>query len=138
MHEDSVSRSRGRGRQERFALNAVWYQEVLGLERKFEEEWGDNPVYLVTGSTGIALFLAATLETNGKAPPIRILHLAFRVDLKNFKLAQAELDARGIDYRFADHSGISSSISFQDPDGHQIELTVYRGMMHVPTSEDEE
>lgn len=116
-----------------------WYQEVLGLERRFEQEWGDNPAYLVVaGSTGIALFQASSPEINGTAPSIRILHLAFRVNLKNFKRAQAELDALGIAYRFENHHGVSDSIYFQDPDGHQIELTAYQGMMHVPMSEDEE
>lgn len=115
-----------------------WYQEVLGLERKFEREWGDNPAYLVVGSSGIALFQVSSPESNGKASSIRILHLAFRTNLKNFKRALVELDALGIPYRFEDHNGVSDSIYFGDPDGHQIELTVYRGMMHAPTSEDEE
>ena len=51
-------------------------------------------------------------------------HLAFKVDRANFEQAQQELKARGIEFEFQDHM-ISHSIYFNDPDGHQIELTTY-------------
>jgi catechol-2,3-dioxygenase len=38
--------------------------------------------------------------------------------------AQEELTKRGIAFHFQDHE-ISHSIYFDDPDGHQIEITTY-------------
>ncbi len=34
----------------------AWYRDVLGLERRFEEVWGDYPAVVCTGSTCLALF----------------------------------------------------------------------------------
>ena len=41
--------------------SARWYENVLGLTRKEVPEWGDYPIFLLTGKTGIALF-PATLD----------------------------------------------------------------------------
>jgi len=53
-----------------------------------------------------------------------VLHVAFRVDRESFETAQKTLERREIDFRFSDH-GICHSIYFEDPDGHEIELTTY-------------
>jgi catechol 2,3-dioxygenase-like lactoylglutathione lyase family enzyme len=37
-----------------------WYRDVLGLERKHADAWGDTPIALMTHGSGLALF---------KAPP---------------------------------------------------------------------
>ena len=51
-------------------------------------------------------------------------HIAFRTDRKNVAAARHALTEKGLDPSFQDH-GISHSIYFSDPDGHQIEITTY-------------
>jgi catechol-2,3-dioxygenase len=103
-----------------------WYEEVLGLERRFEEHWGARPAMMAAGETKLAIFEASSDEPSG--PPrgnaITVLHIAFLVDRTNFEAAQEELSRRGIDWSFADHN-ISHSIYFHDPDGHELEITTY-------------
>jgi catechol 2,3-dioxygenase-like lactoylglutathione lyase family enzyme len=103
-----------------------WYQEVLGLERRYDDVWGAVPAFLGAGATAIALFPVA--GENPQPPPgrdvIAMRHLAFRVDRENFTRARVELERRGIAVEFEDHE-ISHSIYFADPDGHQLEITTY-------------
>jgi catechol 2,3-dioxygenase-like lactoylglutathione lyase family enzyme len=106
--------------------SAKWYIEVLGFERFHEGMWNGVPTFIGKGNTGIALFPAnrdakSTASTRRK---IRVLHLAFRADHKNFLAAQQELKRRGIKFEFQDHE-IAQSIYFHDPDGHQLEITTY-------------
>jgi catechol 2,3-dioxygenase-like lactoylglutathione lyase family enzyme len=103
-----------------------WYRDVLGLEHEHEAEWGRNPAFLTTGSTGLALFPA-----KGSNPPpaghpdgLAMWHVAFRADKRSFEAAREDLDARAIEYRFSDH-GLAHSIYFNDPDGHLVEITTY-------------
>jgi catechol-2,3-dioxygenase len=42
----------------------------------------------------------------------------------NFEAAQEVLADREIPFHFSDHS-VSHSIYFEDPDGHELELTTY-------------
>jgi catechol 2,3-dioxygenase-like lactoylglutathione lyase family enzyme len=103
-----------------------WYVEVLGFERLHEGMWEGVPTFIGKGNTGIALFPA---KPDAKSTPLshrelRILHLAFRANRKNFLAAQGELEKRGIKFEFQDHE-ISHSIYFRDPDGHQLEITTY-------------
>ncbi len=104
-----------------------WYRDVLGLERRYEEMWGDVPTFLSKGSTGIALF-PAKIPSPGPPPErgsaIVMSHVAFRADRENFLQAQHELKRRGIAFEFQDH-GIAHSIYFSDPDGHRLEITTY-------------
>lgn len=103
-----------------------WYKDVLGLERRYEDEWGDYPIVVCAGETGIALF--PEKESNDMPPlnhdglPFR--HIAFRVSRENFQRAQLELRAHEIAFELQDHQ-ISHSIYFFDPDGYEIELTTY-------------
>jgi catechol 2,3-dioxygenase-like lactoylglutathione lyase family enzyme len=104
----------------------AWYRDVLGLERRHEQAWGDYPVMLFAGDTGLALF-----EERGPvsdAPDSRgatiMRHVAFQVDRVNFVKAQETLRERGIEFDFQDHA-ISQSIYFRDPDGYELELTTY-------------
>ena len=104
----------------------VWYRDVLGLERRFEEVWDGPPVMMCAGDTCVALFPTETDEPE-PAPgrnAIAMRHVAFVVDRANFERAQAELPAEGVELRFADH-GVSHSVYLADPDGHEIELTTY-------------
>ena len=102
-------------RSERF------YREVMGLERVYDE-W-DPPRVLAARGSGMALFPAGTGDDAVVGAP-GILHFAFRADREAFEAAQDALAARGIEFRFSDH-GLSHSIYFKDPDGHQLELTTY-------------
>jgi catechol 2,3-dioxygenase-like lactoylglutathione lyase family enzyme len=102
-----------------------FYREVLGLER-VHREW-DPPRVMASRGSGLALFpveLHASGGAEGGPPDIRILHIAFRVDRPGFEAAQAALDGHGVQWRFSDHD-LSHSIYFDDPDGHQLELTTY-------------
>ena len=106
--------------------SAAWYQEVLGLERLYEDAWGDVPAVVGVGGTSIALF--PVQGTQPKGPPGRdtlaMRHLAFRVDAANFARARQGLEARNMAIEFQ-HHGIAQSIYFADPDGHELEITTY-------------
>ena len=104
-------------RSERF------YADVLGLERA-HAEW-DVPVVMAANGTGVAIFDKALHHGEGEGiPDVRILHIAFRVDRAGLERARDELAERGLTPRSSDH-GISHSLYFNDPDGHQLELTTY-------------
>ena len=38
--------------------SVAWYRDVLGLERQYEEVWGDFPAVVGAGTTALALFPA--------------------------------------------------------------------------------
>lgn len=106
--------------------SARWYAEVLGFQRLHEEAWGDFPAVVGNGTTAVALF-----PVEGEPPKprpgrdvIAMRHLAFRVDRANFTAAKAALSGRGIEFT-EQHHGISESIYFLDPDGHELEITTY-------------
>jgi catechol 2,3-dioxygenase-like lactoylglutathione lyase family enzyme len=103
-----------------------WYSDVLGLERRFADVWGEFPAFLSAGNTSLALF--PVRDGAAKPPPgrdtIAMLHLAFRVDAEGFRNAKEELTRRGIAWELQDHE-VSHSIYFYDPDGHQLEITTY-------------
>lgn len=101
----------------------AWYRDVLGLERRHEDVWGDMPIMMCTGNTCIAIFtLTDDAPATTKGP--RVLHIAFRADRAMFERAQRDLKAHEIDFDFQDHD-IAHSIYFRDPDGHKLEITTY-------------
>ena len=102
---------------------AQWYIDVLGFERRYEGAWNGVPTFIAKGNTAIALFPAKPGSTSS-GDGIRMLHLAFRADRENFRVAQEELKRRDIKFGFEDHE-ISHSIYFSDPDGHKLEITTY-------------
>jgi catechol 2,3-dioxygenase-like lactoylglutathione lyase family enzyme len=104
------------------ARSIAWYHDVLGLERRHQDVWGDVPAMMCAGETGVALFPSSAPPERRNAARMR--HLAFHVDRANFLRAQSELRARSIPFTFQDHQ-ISHSIYFNDPDGYEIELTTY-------------
>jgi len=121
------------------AASRDWYIRVLGLERRFEDEWGDVPTMVCAGETCVALFPAASVDasahpeespaagTSRRTPErdtIAMRHFAFRVDRENFAAAQSRFRELGIAFESADH-GIALSVYISDPDGHRIEITTY-------------
>jgi catechol 2,3-dioxygenase-like lactoylglutathione lyase family enzyme len=103
-----------------------WYEDVLGLERRYQEVWGECPAVVGAGTTALALF---PVETAAPHPPpgrhvLAMRHVAFRADAVNFARVQRELTRKRIAFEFQDH-GIAVSIYLHDPDGHQIEITTY-------------
>jgi catechol 2,3-dioxygenase-like lactoylglutathione lyase family enzyme len=106
--------------------SVAWYRDILGLERRFETQWGSFPAIVGVGTTSVALF---PVQGSNPAPPpgrdvIAMRHFAFRVDRANFGAARKSLEERGIPIEFQDH-GAAHSIYFNDPDGHRLEITTY-------------
>lgn len=106
--------------------SVAWYGEVLGLGRRHENVWGDVPAFVVSGTTGLALF---PVRGDDPHPPpgsdtLSIRHVAFRANREEFEKARRTLKEKEIKYEFQDHQ-IAHSIYFHDPDGHQIEITTY-------------
>jgi len=106
--------------------SVAWYGQLLGLERWHKDAWGSNPAVIGKGSTALALFPARSGESAASISPEipSFRHLAFRADRDNFARAQKDLAERQIEYLFEDH-GISHSVYFSDPDGHELEITTY-------------
>jgi catechol 2,3-dioxygenase-like lactoylglutathione lyase family enzyme len=101
------------------AAEESWYRDVLSLGREYADEWGDTPVALTAGGSGLALFKA-----EGGEPRAALLHVAFRLDRENFYAAQEDFRERGISFDFENH-GVAHSIYFEDPAGVRLELTTY-------------
>ncbi len=101
-------------------VSARWYEEVLGLKRYAFREWGDYPILMLAGKTGVALFPSD--ESDSPTIPAKISHFAFQVDEENFEKAREHYEAQDIAYQFQDHV-FFHSLYILDPDGHQVELT---------------
>lgn len=95
-----------------------WYKEVLHLKKYQLEAWGDFPVFMLAGKSGVALF--PSNETGSQRRSVD--HFAFQVTRDDFKAAQEHFKELGIDYSFQDHHYFHS-IYTRDPDGHMVELT---------------
>jgi len=101
-----------------------WYKEVLGLRPLKAEAWGDFPIFMLSGETGIAIFPADELTTDqARDTQIpKIDHFAFRVDNINFDKARRSFEKSGVPYSFKDHTYFHS-LYLKDPDDHVVELT---------------
>jgi catechol 2,3-dioxygenase-like lactoylglutathione lyase family enzyme len=96
---------------------------MLGLERLYEDVWGDFPGVVGIGDTSVAFFPTDDPEVPlPRGLPIH--HLAFRLDRVNFDSAQEALRQKGIEFEIQDHK-IVHSLYFFDPDRHLIELLTY-------------
>jgi catechol 2,3-dioxygenase-like lactoylglutathione lyase family enzyme len=104
--------------------SASWYGEVLSLQRCQLPEWGDFPIFMLAGKSGVALFPALPDHPGSDAGSgnIKIDHFAFHVSRENFKKALKRYQALGLAYEVKDHHYFHS-VYTRDPDGHTVELT---------------
>lgn len=104
--------------------SAEWYSKVLGLKRYQLPKWGDFPIFLLTGKTGIALFPADTEDKvlDQQSKNVKIDHFAFNVNRENFDIAIKKYQTLNLEYQIKDHHYFHS-IYTKDPDGHTVELT---------------
>ena len=103
---------------------AEWYENVLCLERYQLPAWGEIPIFMLSGKTGVAIF-PANLEDQEipfDSKNVNIDHFAFNVTQENFEKAKLRYRNLGIVYRFKDHTYFHS-IYTTDLDGHTVELT---------------
>lgn len=111
------------------SVSQSWYERVFGFQRIFSHLWGGNPVFLELGSIRLALF-QATSEASSVVSALRgprLDHFALLAPgLTDLDLARAELREKGVSYQIEDHE-VSVSLYCQDPDGHTVEITAYRG-----------
>ena len=107
--------------------SAQWYESVLGLKRYQLPEWGDSPIFLLSGKTGIALFPADKTDNalNPNSKNIKIDHFAFNVTRDNFEKAKRKYIELGLEFNIQDHYYFDS-IYTNDPDGHKVELTTIK------------
>jgi len=107
--------------------SAKWYENVLGLKRYSLPKWGDFPIFLLSGKSGIALFPANT--TDAKLDPtsknVKIDHFAFNVTNENFEKAKKRYEELNLKFNIQDHYYFES-IYTKDPDGHTVELTTLK------------
>lgn len=104
--------------------SAAWYNRVLDF-RKFQfEEWGDFPIFMMSGKAGVALFPANLKDTllDRFSRNVKIDHFAFNVDKENYEKAMKRFNDLGIPFDRQDHH-FFESIYVEDPDGHKVELT---------------
>ena len=105
-------------------VSIEWYQKVLGLKKYQFPKWGDYPIFMMAGNTGVAIFPTDTgiSKVDNSSHDIKIDHFAFYVNMENFENARKHFETLGIDYKFKDHH-YYYSIYIQDPDDHIVELT---------------
>ena len=105
-------------------LSAKWYKDVLGLKQYKLEKWGEYPIFMLAGKTGIAIFPAQTedQELSRFSKNVKIDHYAFNVSNDDFQKAQDHFKRLKIQYVFQDHYYFHS-VYLRDPDDHQVELT---------------
>lgn len=108
--------------------SAAWYEKVLGLKRYRLPEWGDYPIFMLAGTSGVALFPANPEDPKVELTSrnVKIDHFAFNVGREDFALAQRHYESLGQEFQFQDHHYFHS-IYTSDPDGHTVELTTLVG-----------
>lgn len=101
-----------------------WYKSVFGFKIYKFKEWGDFPVFLLKGKTGIALFPAKLNDPdiNLKSKNVKIDHFAFNVTNENFEKAKKKLTKLNIEFEQQNHH-FFESLYFKDPDDHIVEIT---------------
>ena len=105
-------------------VSADWYQKVLGLKKYQLPKWGDYPIFLLSGKSGIALFPANShdikLESNSNN--VKIDHFAFNLTKDTFEKVKTRYTDLNLEFTIKDHYYFHSMYT-KDPDGHTVELT---------------
>jgi catechol 2,3-dioxygenase-like lactoylglutathione lyase family enzyme len=102
--------------------SADWYANVLGFTvvHKWKTTW-----MIGRGHMRLGLFWrpnAKKIEDLDQS--LAITHFAFRTSVHGFKDAQSRLKKLGVPFTL-DDTGIAHSLFVSDPDGYQVEITVY-------------
>lgn len=107
--------------------SSKWYEKVLGLKRYQLPKWGEFPIFLLSGKTGIALFPAEnkSIKTDPDSKHIKIDHFAFNVTRENYQKAKQRYRQLNLDFYERDHYYFDSIYTL-DPDGHKVELTTIK------------
>ena len=107
--------------------SAKWYEKVLGLKRYQLPEWGEFPIFLLSGKSGIALFPANTTDTklDQTSKNVKIDHFAFNVTNENFEKAKRRYVELNLEFNIQDHHYFDSLYT-EDLDGHTVELTTIK------------
>tara|TARA_R110000796_G_scaffold88850_6_gene191948 strand:- start:5610 stop:6023 length:414 start_codon:yes stop_codon:yes gene_type:complete len=108
-------------------VSIKWYQKVLGLKKYKLSEWGEFPIFLLSGKSGIALFPANQNDSKADmdSKNIKIDHFAFNVTNENFEKAKKKYTDLNLDFKVQDHHYFDS-IYTKDPDGYTVELTTIK------------
>ncbi len=102
--------------------SAVWYEDVIGLERGLPPKNDREPILMMAGETGIAIFQAKVERKEVDWKRQGISHFAFQVSAADFLNAQQYFIKLDIKFEFQDHHHVHS-IYLKDPDGNIVELT---------------
>ena len=104
-----------------------WYENVLGLKKYKLKKYGEYPVFMLSGRSGLALFPANLKDValNQESKNIKIDHFAFNVNRENFERAIKKYEELGLEFNIQDHYYFDS-IYTKDPDGHIVELTTIK------------
>ena len=105
-------------------VSIEWYTRVMGLKKYKFEKWGEFPVFMLSGKTGIAIFPSNLNDEkcNQESRNVKIDHFAFNVSNEGFKKAQDYFNTINEPFQFQDHHYLHS-IYLKDPDNHTVELT---------------
>lgn len=108
-------------------VSAEWYEKVLGLKKYQLPEWGEFPIFMLSGKSGVALFPANPRDpvADLKSRNVRIEHFAFNVNRESYEQAKKHYAELELEYREQDHHYFDS-IYTEDPDGHTVELTTIK------------
>lgn len=101
-----------------------WYTKILGLKVYKLEKWGDYPVFMLSGKTGIAIFPSNPEDEklNQLSRNVKIDHFAFNVSNEGFIKAKEYFRKIEEPFKFQDHYYFHS-VYLKDPDEHTVELT---------------
>lgn len=104
--------------------SVAWYERVLGLQKMQLKEWGEFPIFMLSGQVGVAIFKANPNAgtPNPKRGSVRIDHFAFNLTQDGFAQARKHYEALGLSFHFQNHYYFHSLYT-NDPDGHTVELT---------------
>ncbi|CAM1370438.1 VOC family protein [Tenacibaculum xiamenense] len=114
-------------RVENIEKSVEWYQNVLGLKKYQLPKWGNYPIFMLAGKSGVALFPAnlEDPEVHMESKNRKIDHFAFNVTNENFEKAKRRYSELGLEFTFQDHHYFHSIYTL-DPDGHKVELTTIK------------